>query len=175
MAKKFELTESDIEDMFEKDDTKVLDDNPGEDLVPNELLIDALKSKVERPKDTESSVIDDYHQQKKEEKEIRKQLTENKLPERLIQTPTITVMNALAKFKKDAYDKDRRRNQANQLILSGTSKLNFSNRNECRHHLFQPAYILQDIVHASCKFCSSRQMFTLPEWKSYQLQNKDII
>lgn len=172
MSKKFQITDSDIEDMFEKNDTKVLKDDPSEDLVPAELLLDSSGTKIERP---ETPVIDEYHQQKKDEKVLQKQLKENKLPDGIIETSTVNILNAVARFKKEAYDKERRRELTKLAILNGGTKLNFSNRNECQHHLFLPAYILQDIVYGSCKFCSSKKTFTISEWKSYQLQNKDIL
>lgn len=161
-----ELSDSDIDDLFNNDNTSVLNnDNSIE--IPEELSIENDKKSnfVDRPKNTQS----ENTRIKNEQKDIEKSINNN-IEKDIHSVKKLTGFEQVRKYirKLISLKNDQRINQEKtKAILAGLIKPNLDNGTECTFHIYKPRDILGDRIYCCCKFCSAEKTFSQSEWDEY--------
>ncbi len=161
-----ELTDSDIDDLFNNNNTSILDDNKAIE-VPSELSIENNKKSnfVDRPKDNQS----ENTRIKKEQENIQKTIDKN-IEKDIHSVREINTLDQAKKYirKLISLKNDQKINhEKTKAILNGLLKPNLDNGTECTFHIYKPRDILGDKIYCYCKFCSASKIFTQSEWDEY--------
>ena len=164
---KDEITDEDIDNLFNNDDSSVVQVKK-EDLVPKELSLENNKktNHIDRPTEKQDSLKTKVKKEKKKEDNLlEKQIKENLLSVKEVNN--FSQLRAYIKGILNYRSKEEKRQEATRSILSGCTETHTDPGTQCTFHIFQPKHIMGDSIYCSCKFCSAEKTFTQEEWNEY--------
>lgn len=167
MKKKIEkeITDSDIDELFNNNDSNVLKDEIIE--VPDELSINNENKSnfVDRPKNTESENTRIKHEIEDANNKIEKDIQND-----IHSVKKLSGLEQARKYirKLISLKNDQKINQERtKAILAGLIKPHVDSGTECTFHIYKPRDILGDRIYCYCKFCSAEKTFSQSEWDEY--------
>lgn len=147
-----DLTDADIDNLFNNNDTSVLKDTiEQKDIIPQELSTENKEkaNHIDRPPEKIDS----------EKTRIRKEIS--KIDEGVLKIRKL--ISDLKKYKQQSNSEGA----LTRAILNGNTKVNVDPSTQCTFHIYQPKDIKHDKITCSCKFCSAMKDFTQSEWDEY--------
>lgn len=175
---KNDVTDQELEDLFDKDDNSKFQKTKKDNLISDELDVKNESSgKINRP--------DEYVKTPK--REITSQAKElvNKVFDKLKNKEDISHINgnvtsdvfkAVAKARQEAMLEEYKLRQAKIPKIQPDAKIKLECGSSCEHHTYIP-YQMTDGNHimVTCKYCSDCKIFDLNTWMKYQLENKQYM
>lgn len=170
MKNKLDITDEDIDNLFNNNDTSALEDKDKKVDLPVELSIekDVKPTQVDRPKDDRSEQAKIKNEIKKNDKE-----TEINIEKDINSIKSLNGLKQVGLYiKKLRFLKDNQliKKEKTKAILSGVLPTHLDNGTQCTFHIYKPRDILGDKIYCSCKFCSCEKVFTQSEWDDYCLK-----
>lgn len=163
---KDEITDEDIDNLFNNNDTTVIKNK--QNLVPTELSLENKNKSnhIDRPVIKQDS---DKTKIKKEEKR-KENILEKQIENSPIDVKSVSSFTQLRSYIKSIlnYRKtEQLKQEMSTSILSGCTETHTDPGTQCTFHIFQPKHIMGDVIYCSCKFCSVEKEFTQSEWDEY--------
>ena len=149
---KDEITDEDIDNLFNNDNNQAFVEQKKTDIVPHELSTENKEKSnhIERPKDVPLT------EKNRDKTEI------NRLKEEGVQKVR-KFISFIRQYKKQ----QELKNILNRQIVNGQTQVHVDPGTECTFHIYQPKDITRDKILCSCKFCSAMKEFTQEEWDEY--------
>lgn len=175
---KNDVTDKELEDLFDKDDNSKFQKKKKDNLISDELDVKSeSSSKINRPDEYTKSA-------KREASKIVNELVNkalNKLKNKedinnLTGNVTSDVFKAVAKARQEALLEEYKLRQAKLPVIQPNAKIKLECGSSCEHHTYIP-YQMSDSNHiiVTCKYCSDCKTFDLATWMKYQLENKQYM
>jgi len=162
-----EITDSDIDELFNNNNSSVLQSDIKTIDVPEELSIenDKKSNYIDRPRNPKSENVKIKEEIKKLKDEIDKKIQEdiNSIKELSGFEQARRYIKKLISLKNE----QKINQEKTKAILAGLIKPNFDPGSECTFHIYRPRDILGNKIYCACKFCSTEKIFTNQEWDEY--------
>jgi len=178
--KRVDISDEDIDSLFNNNDTSVLKDVESSDeiqeepeqlqqsdIVPKELSLDSDQSAkhVDRPDDVETEAVRIRRLAKEKAEQEARNIEENIADVKQIDDflNVKKYIQAIRKYVTDAKTKQL----ATKNIISGNTNVNLDAGTECTFHMYEPKHIMGDTVICSCRYCSAMKEFTQKQWDEW--------
>ena len=168
MKRRKDITDEDIDNLFNNNDDSSLKDDKSEMVeLPEELSIekDTKSNHVERPEDNRSEqakIRAEIKEKKKEvENTINKDINSVKSLNGLQQV-RLYIQKLMALKNNQKLEKEK-----TKAIINGATPTYLDKGTECTFHIYRPKDVLGDKIYCYCKYCSCEKIFTQSEWDDY--------
>lgn len=149
---KDEITDEDIDNLFNNDNNQAFVERKQNDIVPHEISTENKEktNHIDRPKEIQPT----------EKNRVRNEI--NRLKDDGVQRVR-KFISFVRQYKKQQEIKDI----LNRQIINGQTRVHLDPGTECTFHIYQPRDIMGNKMICSCKFCSAMKEFTHEEWDEY--------
>lgn len=178
---KKDITDEDIENLFDKNITDSLIDkkdnaDSAQNLIPKELSATTTDNNhIKRPNEYKAK---DTSVEAKKVKENLKDITSDK--NKLLNmsgTVTTEIFKRISDLRKQALLEEFTLRQRKLPIVNPNARYKlYNDQPKCTFHVYVPSMIIDsNTILTGCKFCSQQRTFTMQEWKKYEVENRKFM
>ena len=168
MKRKADITDTDIDNLFNNnDDSGLMDDKSEKVELPEELSIEkeTKSNHVERPEDNRSEQAKIRAEIKEKDKQIEEDIDKNINSVKSLtgfQQARLYIQKLMSIKNNQKIEKEK-----TKAIINGVAPTYLDKGTECTFHVYRPKDVLGDKIYCYCKYCSCEKIFTQREWDNY--------
>ena len=156
-----DITDEELDDLFNNNNTSVLEDSSESDEEESELKqTDMIPKEISTETEGKSAKFVDRPK-------IQVKSEDRRIKEEISKLDDFSEVRKIVQQLRNYKENEKLKNATTKAIMSGLTPVNFDRSTKCRFHIYQPKDVLRDGYLCSCKFCSACKEFTNREWEEY--------